>query len=751
MAIAASTALAQTTVGASSRGLASNVLIPQSRHHAFIIPAPPHRHLPPQIQPVQITRVDVVVDIIDQVASTTLDISLKNDAGRRQEAELIIPVPGKAVVRGFTFQGSAKEPTAEILPKEEARRIYNSIVAKTRDPALLEFAGYNLIRSSVFPVEAHGTQKLRLTYEQILETDANRVDYLLPRSESLDYKVPWEITVTLRSKHPLSTVYSASHKLITEKNIGTKHKTITVTVSEANAAEPGPFHLSYLLQTGGISASMLCYPDPALGGGYFLLLAGLPSEMPDDNKNMIKREVTLVVDRSGSMNGEKIEQARQAALQILSGLDDGEFFNIITYQNTVEMFAQKPLVKNRANEKAARDFIKGIKAVGGTNIHDALIETLRQEPTPETLPLVLFLTDGLPTVGKTREIDIRNVAIKANPYNRRVFTFGVGVDVNAPLLEKIADETRATSTFVLPKENVEVKVGQVFKRLAGPILSDSILTITDKKGDPAPGRTTDLLPAKLPDFFAGDQLVLLGKYKGTKPLGFKINGNYLGKTKAFKFAFNFKKATTRNAFIPRLWASRKIAELIDSIRQLGAESDITSKDPRVKELVDEIVRLSTEFGILTEYTSFLAREGTDLTNAPAVMAEGSSNFSRRAMKSRSGMGGVNQSYNMIRQKDQSTLNRNNYFYDAEMNRVAVSNIQQINDRAFYQRNNRWVDSNLVKKDSTATPERTIEFGTDEFYELALKLAKDNRQGTISLRGDILLEVDGKAVLVKSPK
>ena len=89
--------------------------------------------------------------------------------------------------RGFTFQGSASEPTAELLRKEAARQTFDSIVAKMKDPALLEFVGYNLVRSSVFPVEANGTQKVRLTYEHLLTADGDRVDYVLPRSESIGY------------------------------------------------------------------------------------------------------------------------------------------------------------------------------------------------------------------------------------------------------------------------------------------------------------------------------------------------------------------------------------------------------------------------------------------------------------------------------------------------------------------------------------------------------------------------------------
>ncbi|MBA7694182.1 hypothetical protein ES703_102789 [subsurface metagenome] len=366
------------------------------------------------------------------------------------------------------------------------------------------------------------------------------------------------------------------------------------------------------------------------------------------------------------------------------------------------------------------------------------------------LPIVLFLTDGLPTVGNTSEVAIRNVVIKSNRFKRRVFTFGVGVDVNAPLLEKISDSSRAKAEFVLPKEDVEVKIGKVFEKLTGPILADTELEVIKKDGEPTIGRTRDIIPDELPDLFEGDQLVLLGQYVGKEPITFKISGNYLGRKRTFHFTFEFDKADTRNGFVPRLWASRKIAQLIDAVRQMGADPAKSRDDPKVKELVDEIIRLSTEFGILTEYTAFLAREGTDLGNRREVLYEASRVLEKRAMRDRSGLGAVNQSYNIIRQKGQLTLNMRNDFYDERMNRVSIANIQQINDRAYYRRGNRWVDSRVVENEAELKPKKVIEFGSKEFIELAHKLAAENRQGSIAFTGDILLLVDGEVVLVRTP-
>ncbi len=689
------------------------------------------------------------VVIVEQVATTTLDVSLQNPGGTRIEAELVVPVPDGAVVRGFTFEGPAAEPSARLLPKDEARRTYESIVARVRDPALLEFVGYGLVRSSVFPIEARGRQRVRLTYEQILGLDGDRVDYVLPRSEALDCQVPWDVTLQIRSKAEIATVFSPSHE------IETGHPSpgsVRVRLRTEARLKAGPFRLSYLRARNGVTASLMAYPDPAVGGGYFLLLLGLPSSTRAGAQPAIKREVTLVLDHSGSMSGEKLDQVRDAAVRLIEGLGPGETFNILVYNEAVDAFASEPGARDTRTLAAARRYLGGVGAQGGTNIYDALGEALRQRPTGGALPVVIFLTDGLPTVGRTSEREIRRLVADGNHHARRFFTVGVGTDVNVPLLDRVATTTRGVPTYVLPGEDVQAKIAQLFRRMSGPVFSEVGIEAVDDHGRPDPSRTRERIPAQAPDFFEGDQLVLLGQYQGEDPLHFRIRGNYLGTERTFDFTCDLAHSTTRNAFVPRLWASRKIGVLIDAVRELGEDGPggalgaPRSTDGRTRELTDEIVRLSIRHGILTEYTAFLAREGSDLSNRGQVVAEASGNLQQRAQNTRVGLAAANQSANVQFMSNQAVLNNSNAYVAADMSRRSVTKVQQVNDQAFFQRGSRWTDSRLVERERS--PDRIIALGSKEHVLLAERLARANRQGSLALRGEILLEVDGEVILVR---
>jgi Ca-activated chloride channel family protein len=258
------------------------------------------------------------------------------------------------------------------------------------------------------------------------------------------------------------------------------------------------------------------------------------------------------------------------------------------------------------------------------------------------------------------------------------------------------------------------------------------------------------LPTVLPDLFEGDRLVILGRYLGDAPLTFEFSGNYLGHPQTYSYTFDFADADRDNGFIPRLWASRKVATLIDSIRQLGADATVTADDPQVQELAESIVTISTEYGIITEYTAYLAREGTDLGDWTDVLGQTTTTLVDRGAATRSGEGAVSQSINIDMQRAQDVLNRDSSYLNSEMERTRIVNAQQANDLTFYFKDGRWVDSRLVTVEAMVTPHRTVEFGSDEFFAVADSLAGENRQGALAFAQDILILVNGEIILIDIP-
>jgi Ca-activated chloride channel homolog len=202
----------------------------------------------------------------------------------------------------------------------------------------------------------------------------------------------------------------------------------------------------------------------------------------------------------------------------------------------------------------------------------------------------VFFTDGRPTIGETvAEKIVQNVG-KRNTASTRIFTFGVGDDVNAAMLDQISDQTRAISTYVRESEDIEAKVSSLYGKISNPVLANLKLTVGDGV------QISEVYPPQLPDLFHGSQLTVLGRYTGKGHAAVKLTGSVGSETKDFVYELNFaEKTETEKPFVEDLWARRKVGYMLDQIRVNGEK----------KELVDEVVNLAKRYGITTPYTSYL--------------------------------------------------------------------------------------------------------------------------------------------------
>lgn len=724
-----------------------------------------------------VERVGAQVSIVERTATTTLDLQLRNPGRVQAEGVLLVPVPVGAVVTDFRFEGTGFDASAKILPREEARRIYDQIVRGLRDPALLEFVGGQTIRSSVFPIAPGATQKVRVRFEQVLEGDGQRVDYVLPRSSAMTDQAPWSLDVRIRAARGVPSVYSPTHALdISQLESGEWH----LRTPTSGLLAPGTLQVSILQQGPDSWGTVFAHPDAAGPGGHFLFISGLPGR--EKGTPAPKREVTLVIDRSGSMAGEKMDQTRAAALQVFEALDDGERFNIIDYATSVSALSEQSLIKSDATTSTVREYIARLRAGGGTNIHAALTRAMAPPVPDGFLGLVLFMTDGLPTVGQTSEKAIVSVVTDANPGRRRVYSLGVGYDVNAPLLDRLADHSGSITSYVAPEQDVEVVVEQLVRRLEGPVLTDITFRATEVLSDGAVvSRVHDVVPPVVPDLFDGQQITVLGRYRGAGPIALEISGVRGEVRHTHHFTLDPGKARAENAFVPRIWAARQIAYLVDEVRRLGESTSGAvppvhggSPDhPRLRELTDEIIRLSAEYGVLTEYTAFLATEGNQLANWHDNRERARGLLDARAIQTRSGAEAVSQSLNFNRQKMAACVEDNVYWMapapgqaqaegamggraggaasaPARLVNQTTTQLRQAGDVTLIQEGGRWVDGRLVAQQRDLAPDATIEFASPEWTALFERLSARNQGACLALPGDILLLDGTRILLVRNP-
>ncbi len=547
----------------------------------------------PDLPPLALQRHDVRVEIVQQAAVTTVEQVFRNHTDRKLEAQYVFPLPKGAAVSKFSMLIDGKEVAGEIVAKDRARQLYATLVTRTQEPGLLESIGSDLFRASIYPIPAQGVQKVVIRYEQILAAQDSLVAYAYPvrsgtrRGPAVQGE--FTVEVSIRNSVPVSNVYSPSHPVLVTRN-GEHEARATFKDRRTTLEKDFQLYFSVSDQDVGLNLAA-CRPDPKQPGTFLLLLSPRHALAAE---RIVERDVVFVVDTSGSMAGEKFKQAMNALRYCVTKLHDKDRFGLVRFQSYAEPW-KKDLVPAAEGRKAALAWIDTLMAEGGTDIAGALDAALSYPKSPERPFLVVFMTDGKPTLGETT--DPRKILAKVDRAraasageNVRLFTWGVGYDVDTQLLDGMASIGNGASEYVHPQEDIAVKVAAFASKAAHPVLTHLKLEVAGEKV-----QLVNLQPRALPDLYAGSQLVLLGRYTGDGDVALRLHGRVNGKQETFTYETKFPAAENGNAFLEPLWARRRIGDLLDQIR-LHGES---------KELVDDVVRLSTEYGIQTPYTSYL--------------------------------------------------------------------------------------------------------------------------------------------------
>jgi len=648
----------------------------------------------------------VTVSIHNQVAKTSIDQEFFNPTGARLEGMYVFPLPKGAVIRDFAMEIDGKITPAELLDAAKARGIYEDIVRRMRDPALLEYIGSGAFKVRIFPIEPRGTKRVKLSYSEVLQSDAGLYRYTYPLNTEKFSAAPLDdvsIRVDLEAQHGLKTIYCPTH----EVEIRRKGAKSAVVGFEAKRTKPDTdFTLYYSADDNGVGLNALCHRLPG-ENGYFLLTV---TPAYDTAKRVLPKDITFVLDVSGSMAGEKMTQAKRALKFCLANLNADDHFEVIRFSTEAEALFGRLQIASDDNVRKAREYVDGLRAIGGTNAEEALTLALKSNRAESDRPkVVIFITDGKPTVGETDEERLVKRVRDANVGHLRVFTFGVGDDLNTHFLDKLTEVTHAARTYVGEKEDLEVPVSSFYEKIKSPVLVDLALEY-------GPGlRVTQTYPRDLPDLFKGNQLTVFGRYSGTGD-AVTLTGTVDGKRVRIPYTTTFPAREDENELIAPLWGAQRIGYLLDEIRLHGQE----------KELVDEVTELARKFGIVTPYTSYLIMEDEKLRvrradqtlNALPAAPKASASFKGEydAMQEVAGGASVQASREVEAMKNATNIAQANQGAARMQNLNAQS--RNVQGRAVYQIGNNWVDSKVqsVKNQNV----RRVQFASTEWFDLLHK-------------------------------
>ena len=692
---------------------AQGIIVPGPCRRCPDIPRP----LPPLPRSLPIKSIKIDTTISSQVATTHVEQVFRNDTGATLEGTYLFPIPESASVAEFAIWDGNRRLVGEVRTREEARRIYDEIVRRQRDPGLLEYAGKDLFQASIFPILPHSDKKLEITYTQVVRAEGGTVSYRYPLGVGRQLTQIDSVAgrIEVESKDPLRNVYSPSHVIDVKRNHSDRRS--LVSFESERGKEPQDFQLFYTISKEDFGLTLLTHREPGKQG-YFLLMISPKDDWSEQEYSA--KDVVFVVDTSGSMAEEgKMEKARAALLYGVRILRPQDRFNIISFAGEERLMETGLIAADEKGHARGEAFVKALKPVGGTNINQSLLASLRQfgETDRERPKMLVFMTDGLPTVDETNVTKIIDNVRKASRPGVRLFTFGVGYDVNTALLDKLAAENGGVADYVEPKEDLEVKVSNFFAKVNYPVLTDLQLDMG--------GAQTDLMyPRAIPDVFRGSQVMLIGRYSNDadlKSIQMKLTGKAGGSTRTYTYSnLSFPLRAEANEYLPRLWATRRVGWLMEQVRTNGEQ----------KELRDEIVDLGTRYGIVTPYTSYLALEDGQVSQR---FVDNVQPVTRRPVNGRLGgvgnapqaspspglhaLGGVTGG-EAVRQSKQARAQQDAEYLKEEDKSAAV---RRVAEKTFYLIDNVWTDSEF--KADSGLPETKVAFGSDEYFALLKQIPK----------------------------
>lgn len=732
----------------------------------------------------KIKQIAVDARIQDQLASVQVTQSFVNTGSATIEASFCFPLPYDGAVHQMTLMVDGKEYAAKLLPAKDAKEIYLSHVRRNQDPALLEWIGTGMFQTSVFPIPPGAERTVTIQLTQLLRKTDRLTDFLYPLSTAKFSSQPVEslsFTASIESTAKIKSVYSPTHAVDVQRPDDFRAK---VSFQAMQAPIDNDFRLLFDTADSEVGASLISYRPSSQEDGYFLLLASPQVKSP--SVSLPPKTVIFVVDRSGSMSGKKIKQAKDALHFVLNNLNEGDLFNIVAYDNNIESFRPELQKYTDTTRAEALGWASSIYAGGSTNISGALTTAMKMIQDAQRPSYIVFLTDGLPTAGETSEMKLAAMVRQSNVHRTRLVSLGVGYDVNSRLLDRLSRDNFGLTEFVRPDEDIEMYVSRLYRSISAPVMTDIHFSVElDETASDAAPSVNRVYPRTLIDLFAGQQLVLVGRYRSSGSAKIVVTGSVGQTSQRFEFPAQLTDASTDQSFVfvESLWAIRRIGEIIDELDLSGSN----------QELIDELVALATKHGIVTPYTSFLAddsgtvgqladtvgnaRLARELIDSQLSQTEGQFAFEQRAAKNllresnqvgggaAFGMGGMGapSSRSPGQKIGSGTLggnfrnlpNRPGANLDSNLvgsEPTAVKTVQSVGNSALFKRGNLWVAENARDIDPEKDQARinVIDRFSDEYFQLiSMNTSSENAILAVQQASDqLLLRLRGECYLIR---
>lgn len=646
--------------------------------------------------PLKLNRYHVKINVNNQLAITKITQFLTNPNNFAVGGIYIFPVPEDDSLSNFKLSFNGKPvTTGELLSQEESRMHYESIVREGNYTGFSEHFGTRAFLADVPKIQAYNKPRIQFEYSQIIHINNELAKYTYPLSlakSAAGRIADLTVEMEIKSESELRDIFSPSHEVVINRK---DNNHVSIHYKGKDIDPDDNFECYYSVSDDNFGITLFTHRADEDEDGYFMLLVSPKYEVK--KTDVIEKDFIFVLDHSGSMARRKIEQAKAALRYCVQNLNDGDRFNLILFNTDITSLADRlnrreewrsaergqgsavlshKLINVEDGREEALAFIDGIEARGGTNINDAMLTALAEKPDPNRPRIIVFLTDGCPTVGVRNAAQILENVAQANRNQSRIFVFGVGLGVNFRLLNKMAADNGGSRNYVEPTEDIEIAVSSLFRKMNEPVLVNVEL-------DFGQIITKELSPAKIPDMFRAEQFTLFGRYENHGDIVLKLWGHVESEQQEFSKNVHFAKIETDNDFLPHIWAKRRIAELVDQAALYG-ESE---------ELRNEIERISREYGVETSHTRF---EHAD---------DGSRIF----------INNVNRAYHSSMPKDQVLRNSRDIENQKSIRvKSQDDNTKYLGSKVFHKRNGMWIDT---KYDGQSELQK-IEFGSKEYFDLA---------------------------------